>query len=139
VRYAWSRVVAAMIADLPLHWEVTEVVLQAFRMVYNRMGSRFLEAVYVGALEIQCRKLGLRVAREVPIAVRYDGHIVGHYRADLIIDGVVVVEVKTGEPMAAHFAQLWNYLRCSELEVGLLLHFGQTPRSQRITIDALHK
>jgi GxxExxY protein len=90
----------------PAHWEITELVLQAFRTVFNKLGPNFLEAVYVRALEIECRKLGLRVRREVPIAVRYDGVIVGHYRADLLVNGVVVVEAKAGQRTGAHYAQL---------------------------------
>jgi len=67
-----------MSGDTPIHWEITELVLKAFRAVFNKMGPQFLEAVYARALEIECRKRGLRVRREVPIAVRSDGVIVGH-------------------------------------------------------------
>jgi len=124
---------------MPSHWDITELVLQASRTVFNRMGPHFLEAVYVRALEIECRKRGLRGQREVPVAVRYDGVIVGHYRADLLINGVVVLEAKAGERVRGHYTQLLNYLRCSHLSTGLLLNFGVSPRCQRITLDASHK
>src|SRR3954464_9331781 len=102
---------------LPPHRDLTELIIKAFRTVYNRLGCHFLEQVYVGALTIECRKLGLRVRQQAPIPVRYDGIVVGRYRADLLINNVVVVEVKTGSRCAEHYNQLLNYLRCSRMDV----------------------
>jgi GxxExxY protein len=117
-----------VLIDEPL----TRIVIAAFFAVYNKLGFGFLENVYVGALEHECRKRGLRVEREVPIAVYYDGIIVGTYRADLLIEGRLVVEVKAcSTPHGKYARQLLNYLRCTDLELGLLLYFGEKPHVRR--------
>jgi GxxExxY protein len=117
-----------VLIDEPL----TRIVIAAFFAVYNKLGFGFLENVYVGALEHECRKRGLRVEREVPIAVYYDGIIVGTYRVDLLIENRLVVEVKACRIAQGKFArQLLNYLRCTDVELGLLLYFGEKPQVRR--------
>ena len=107
----------------------TFAVIGAARRVYDELGYGFLENVYVGALEHECRKRGLRAEREVPIAVYYDDVIVGSYRVDLMAEGRVIVEVKTCSTLAsAHVGQTLSYLRCTDSEVALLVNFG--PRLQ---------
>ena len=108
-------------------------VIGAFFEVYNNLGFGFLEHVYVMALERELLALGHRIAREVSVHVSYKGHIVAVQRVDMIVDGRLVVETKSGVelPKAAQ-RQLFNYLRATKLEVGLLLHFGLEPRFHRV-------
>ena len=92
------------------------------------LGSGFLERVYEAALMHELQKAGLRAESQVAFAVRYDGVVVGEYRADLVVDDRIVVEVKAAKAIGpAHQAQLLNYLRASGLRIGLILNFG-TPR-----------
>lgn len=113
--------------------ELTRQVIGRFYVVYNRLGYGLLENGYVGAFELELRKAGLKVAREVPVAVEYDFTVVGHYRIDLLIDDCLIVEVKTGTRiLEEHEAQLRNYLKCSRHEVGLLFLFGPRPQFRRL-------
>ena len=118
-----------------LHEKVTRVAIGRFFCVYNRLGHGLLEAAYAGALEIELRKTGLKVAREFPVAIAYDGIILGNYRADLLLDSSVVIEVKATAAIADdHLRQLRNYLKCSSLEVGLLFNFGPRPEFRRMIL-----
>lgn len=115
-----------------LHEEVTEKIIGAFYKVYNTLGYGFLERVYENALALELRKLGLQVETQRNICVYYDGEIVGEYYADLFIEGTVIVEIKAAEFLREeHEAQLTNYLRATDAEVGLLLNFGKTPEFKR--------
>ena len=112
-----------------LHGPTTDLILKAFYQVYNALGYGFLERVYVSAIMHTLRKLGLTPEREVPILVEYDGITVGEYRADLVVNNVILVEVKAARGLADEFeAQLLNYLRATRMEVGLLLNFGPEPQ-----------
>jgi len=112
---------------------LTHLVLKAFYRVYNRLGFGFLEHVYVKALEIELRRLGLRVAREVSVRVYYDGEYLCRYRIDMVVNEKLVVEVKsTYELRRGAPRQLLNELRATTLEVGLLLHFGSEPKFYRL-------
>lgn len=118
-----------------VHWDLTERVIGAFRTVYNTLGTGFLEQVYVRALEIECRKRDLIVRREAAVTVWYDGWVVGRYRIDLLVNDAVIVEAKTGLPSSAHYAQVLNYLRCSNISVGMLLYFSAKPDFRRVTFS----
>jgi GxxExxY protein len=116
-----------------LHGELTGEIIAGFYAVYNELGYGFLESVYVRALAIELFARRMHVAREVPVSVMYKGVTVGTYRADLVVAGTVVVEVKAGPESAdADRSQLLNYLRCSGKEVGLLLHFGPKAVLRRV-------
>lgn len=117
-----------------LHEEqLTRSVIGAFYRTYTNLGYGFLESVYTGALVVELRSLGHIVEREVAIPVRYQGVDLGVFRADLVVDGKLIVEVKAdSEFTAGPERQLLNYLRCSGLEVGLLLVFGIKPRFKRV-------
>src|SRR4051812_38759748 len=118
------------------HGELTEKVIQVFYEVYNELGHGFLESVYRNAMEIGLRQSGLTVTRELPIAVWFRGEDVGDFRADLIVQELVLLELKTSESISkSHEAQLYNYLRATQVEVGLLLKFGQSPSFRRIVFD----
>lgn len=116
-----------------LEKRLTRSVIGAFFEVYNTLGFGFLEHVYAMALERELLDCGHRVAREVSVHVSYKKHIVAVQRVDMIVDGRVVVETKSSIelPKAAQ-RQLFNYLRATRLEVGLLLHFGPEPRFHRV-------
>jgi GxxExxY protein len=114
------------------HAELTDAILRSFYKVYNGLGQGFLEKVYENALLIELQKAGLKVETQHPIAVLYDGQIVGEYYADLIVADLVIVELKAAAVLdRAHEAQLLNYLRATDIEVGLLLNFGARPEFKR--------
>jgi GxxExxY protein len=116
-----------------LEERLTRSVIGAFFEVYNALGFGFLEHVYVMALEHELRLRRHRVAREVSVHVSYKSNIIAVQRIDMIVDERLVVETKSGveAPKAAR-RQLFNYLRATNLEVGLLLHFGLEPRFHRV-------
>lgn len=115
-----------------LHSDATDMSIGAFYRVYNRMGYGFLESVYRNALTRELTKAGVPFEREVPIDIWYDGERIGHFKADFLVDGRVVLEVKATQALIdADRSQLLNYLRGSKVEVGLLLHFGPKPRVER--------
>ncbi len=114
------------------HSQVTEKIIRAFYNVYNRLGYGFLEKVYERSLAIELIKLGMDVRQQVPIKVYYESEEVGVYFADLIVNDLVIVELKAAKGLIEeHEAQLTNYLRASEIEVGLLLNFGQKATFKR--------
>ena len=108
--------------------DLTEQVLKAFYKVYNTLGYGFLEKVYVNALVLELKKMSIIAATQHPIQVHYDGSIVGEYYADLLINNSILVEVKASKSLTLeHEAQLLNYLKATNIEVGLLLNFGPKP------------
>ena len=83
-------------------------------------------------MRIALRESGIAARQQSPIAVRYEGEIVGDYFADLLVEGPVIVEVKAAKTLCdEHDAQLLNYLRATGVQVGLLLNFGPTPEFRR--------
>ena len=116
-----------------LHGEITGLILAAMCDVHNELGFGFLELVYKNALAVALRELGLRVDRNVAYEVHYHGSLVGRYSADLVVELKVNVEAKTARSLdSAHLKQTLNYLRSSELEVGLAINFGLTPQFKRV-------
>jgi GxxExxY protein len=114
------------------HDNVTERIIAAFYKVYNTLGWGFLEKVYQGAMEIELRKHGLAVTPFQKIDVFYEGVRVGEYVADLVVEGCVIIELKAVEAIApAHEAQLLNYLKATNIDVGLVLNFGPKPQFRR--------
>ena len=118
------------------HQQLTEQVIKAFFKVYNTLGYGFSETVYQNALAIELRKRGFAVAPQAPIEVYYEGELVGEYFADLLVNGLVILELKAvGSLAAEHGTQLINYLKASRLEVGLVMNFGPKPEFQRRVFD----
>jgi GxxExxY protein len=118
---------------------LTRRIIGAFYDVYNALGYGFLESVYQAALEREMADRGLSVVREAGAEVRYKGSVVGVFRADLLVESRVVVELKASRKLeSAHLAQVINYLRATDLEVGLLLHFGPRPSFQRFVATNAH-
>lgn len=118
------------------HEEVTEKIIQAFYKVYNTLGYGFLEKVYLNAMYIELLAMGLKVEKEKKILVYYFGNVVGDYNADLIVEDVVAVELKAIEVLVKENEhQLVNYLKGTNIEVGLLLNFGRKPQVKRKIFD----
>jgi len=115
-----------------LHKEITSKVINAFYKVYNTLGYGFLEKVYENAMRIELMKMGIFVEQQKNIKVYYESEMVGDYFADLLINDLVIVELKAAENICEeHEAQLLNYLKATDVEVGLLLNFGKTPEVRR--------
>ncbi len=118
--------------DRYLHEDVTKKIIQAYYKVYNTLGYGFLEKVYHNALLIELRKMGLECKSQYPIKVFYENQSVGEYFADIIVNDCVIIENKATEALAEeHEFQLINYLKATELEIGLLLNFGKKPEIRR--------
>lgn len=118
------------------HKETTESIIGIFYDVYNELGFGFLESVYEHALALTLEQVGFKVRRQVPMAVWFRGVNVGDFRADLFVNDVVAVEIKASPGLErAHEAQLLNYLRCTDIEVGLLLNFGPKPTFRRMAFS----
>ena len=111
---------------------LTELIIKAFYNTYNTLGHGFLEIVYEKSLLIELRKLGLNALRQQKVEVYYEGLLVGYYLADLIVNQMVIIEVKSAASLhPAHEAQLKNYLRATSIEVGMLFNFGERPQFSR--------
>lgn len=116
-----------------IHREVSRAILGAFYSVHSELGFGFLEAVYVNALVILLTRAGIKVERQASFDILFRGQSVGRYRADLIVASRIIVEVKAGRSLVPqHLAQLFNYLRASRLQVGLLLNFGEKADFRRV-------
>lgn len=115
-----------------LHKELTSEIINRFYIVYNKLGYGFLEKVYERALKFELEKAGLLVEHQKPISVYYETELVGDYFADLIVENKVIIELKTANIICEdHEFQLINYLKATEIEVGLLLNFGKKPEFKR--------
>jgi GxxExxY protein len=105
---------------------ITEKIIGCAMTVINTLGCGFLEKVYENALCIELRKAGLTAEQQKPLAVYYDGINVGNYAADVIVNGVIIVELKTAKNIdEGHEAQTLNYLRATRFRIGLILNFGK--------------
>ena len=122
--------------NLYKHSKITEEIIGAFFAVYNALGYGFLEKVYANALKLELEQRELKVMQEFSIVVTYLGKTVGEYYADLIVNDLVIVEIKAAKALAQeHEAQLLNYLKATPYEVGLLLNFGPKPEQKRRSFD----
>ncbi len=120
-----------MVADY-LHKDLSSEIIKCFYKVYNTLGFGFLEKVYENALKLELEKTGFFVIRQMPIKVYYDEQIVGDYYADLVVEGKIILELKATETLCEeHEFQLINYLKATDIEVGLLLNFGKKPEVRR--------
>jgi len=115
------------------HRDLTGRILRAFFEVYNELGHGFLESVYHRALRRVLFDGGLRVDSETRLTVWFRGEPIAEFKPDLVVENTVVVELKAARAIdPAHEAQVLNYLRATELEVGLLLNFGPRPAFRRL-------
>src|SRR5689334_11442716 len=114
------------------HEELTERIISAFYKVYNQLGFGFLEKVYQNAMIIELHNMELNADKEKRVLVSYDGHVVGDFNADITVENTVICELKAREQLCeADEFQLINYLKGTEIEVGLLLNFGKKPEIKR--------
>ena len=115
-----------------LNKEITDKIIKAYYNVYNSLGYGFLERVYENALFIELTEMGLKCERQRPIDVFYKEVKVGNYFADIIVEDKLILELKAAEGIVEeHEFQLVNYLKATEIEVGLLLNFGKEPEFKR--------
>ncbi|WP_263383431.1 GxxExxY protein [Granulicella arctica] len=123
-----------------LHSIVTDRVLAVYFDVYNELGGGFLESVYQQALRIALVQAGLRVAAGVSVPVYFRGESVGIFRADLIVNACVLLELKAVATLdKEHEGQIVHYLRATDHEVGLLLNFGPRPQFKRFILENTKK
>ncbi|MEO6489476.1 MAG: GxxExxY protein [Ferruginibacter sp.] len=113
--------------------EKTSVIIGCFYKVYNTLGYGFLEKVYENALVIELKKMNLNCIQQSPVGVYYQGVEVGKYFSDILVDNEIILELKAGEGeiKTEYELQLMNYLRATEFEVGLILHFGKKATFRR--------
>ena len=113
--------------------DLTKSIIGAFFYVYNQLGYGFLESIYSNAMAKVLARKGHLVEREVPIVIYLEGEAIGLQRIDMIVDGKVIVENKSTHDLAvASHRQLKSYVTGSEIQVGLLLHFGPKPEFHRV-------
>jgi len=113
------------VTSMLLHQEITREVIGCCFEVINELGAGFLESVYENALLIALQEKGIYVEAQVPLNVFFREHNVGHFIADIIVERVVLLELKAvKELLPIHQAQVINYLKATGLEVGLLINFG---------------
>ncbi len=117
-----------------LYQDLTDEIIHCFYQVYNSLGYGFLEKVYENALKYELEKKGLEVTQQKSIQVYYEEQIVGNYFADLLVENKIILELKAGEmedTLQNHELQLYNYLKATKYEVGLVLLFGKKPIVKR--------
>ncbi|MEW6042443.1 MAG: GxxExxY protein [Elusimicrobiota bacterium] len=120
--------------------ELTEEIIKIFYKVYNKLGYGFLEKVYENAMLIEFKKEGIPAVPQSGIRVSYEGEVIGEYYADILVDEKVIVEIKAAKLLAEeHEAQLLNYLKATDIEVGLLVNFGPRPEVKRKAFNNLRK
>lgn len=120
------------------HHDLTHRIIGAFYDVYGELGAGFLERLYQVALMQRLQELTLPANAEVSFSVHYHGCELGTFMADIVVDGLVLLELKAVDTLVSHHEkQIINYLRASGLEVGLLLNFGPKPQVRRFIQDRI--
>lgn len=120
--------------------ELTEKIIAVFYKVYNKLGYGFSEKVYEKSLMIEFGKANIPATTQAPIKVLYESEIVGEYYADILVDNKVILEIKAAKCLVEeNEAQLLNYLKATDIEVGLLFNFGPKPEINRKAFDNRRK
>jgi len=120
--------------------ELTEKIIEIYYRVYNKLGYGLLEKIYENAMMIEFKKENISAVSQSAIRVLYEGEIVGEYFADILISDKIIVEIKAAKNVAEeHEAQLLNYLKATDIEVGLLLNYGPKPNFTRKAFDTTRK
>lgn len=115
-----------------LYTEITDKIIHSFYTVYNTLGYGFLEKVYENAMMLELIEKGMLAQKQNPIKVHYREKLIGEYFADIIVEEKVIIELKAAEAIVQeHELQLINYLKATEIEIGLLLNFGKRPEIKR--------
>jgi GxxExxY protein len=119
---------------------LTSSTIGAFFAVHKYLGFGFLEHIYALALEIELRERGHYVARQFGVIVRYKGIEIAHQRIDMIVDNKLIIELKSTEKLHRDASrQVLNYLRATNFQVGLLLHFGRDANFQRVVYETARR
>jgi GxxExxY protein len=122
-------------ADLK-HAELTQKIIGVFYEVYNELGYGFLESVYQDCMIIALNDADITARPQVPLPVWFRGHKIGEFRADILVENTVLLELKTARNLdSGHEAQLLHYLKSTPIEIGLLLNFGERPQFRRLIFD----
>ena len=122
------------------HRDLTGRIIKAFYEVYNEMGHGYVESVYQHALALALKDEGLVAESQCALTVWFHGYPVGDFRADFVVEGTILIELKCSKAIdPVHEAQLLNYLRATDLEVGLLLNFGPKPEFKRLVFENTRK
>ena len=123
-----------------LHAELTERVIGIFYDVYNDLGYGFLESVYENGLSLALTEAGLQVSRQKLIDVWYRGTSIGDFRADMVVNDALLLELKTANVIDHSFEkQAQNYLKATNLEIALILNFGPAPQFRRLVFENTRK
>jgi GxxExxY protein len=118
------------------HSDVTEKLITTYYALYNELGFGFLESVYQKAFCLMLRERGLSFQEQIPIRVVFHRAEMGEFLADILVESAVLVELKAVRALEqAHERQLLNYLRATDVEVGLLFNFGPRPQFRRLAFD----
>jgi len=118
------------------HRELTDAIICCFYTVYNTLGFGFLEKVYENALLAEFKKRNIEAVAQSPISVFYGEISIGEFFADILVENKVIIEIKAVRNLVPeHDAQLLNYLKATDVEVGLLLNFGIQPQVKRRYFD----
>lgn len=122
------------------HKQITDQIIKIFYKVYNKLGYGFLEKVYENAMMIALKKEGISAEPQWPIKVLYENETVGEYFADILVDNKVIVAIKVEKNLSPeNDAQLLNYLKATDIEIGLLLNFGPKPEVKRKLFENYRK
>ncbi|HEY2933086.1 MAG TPA: GxxExxY protein [Acidobacteriota bacterium] len=122
------------------HKELTGTIIGAFFDVYNELGHGFLESVYEASMGLVLSSKGLEIMRQAPLPVWFREQLVGDFRADLLVERKIIVEIKAARALdPANEAQILNYLRASEIEIGMLINFGPKPEFKRMIFENSRK
>lgn len=123
-----------------LHQKLTDGIIKTFYEVYNELGYGFLEKVYQNALFFELKKKGYKVEAQKKISVYYKGVEVGEFYADIVVEDLVILELKAADCIVKDFEnQILNYLRGTDCEVGLLFNFGKKPEFKRKIFENYRK
>ena len=115
-----------------LYSELSDKIINCFYKVYNALGFGFLEKIYQKSLEIELSKNNINFESQYPINVYYDNINVGEFYADILAESKIILEIKAIEKLVKENEnQLINYLKSTDIEVGLLLNFGKEPEVKR--------
>jgi len=127
------RIGCTILLPMLIHEDLTRRIIHSFYETYNELGHGFVESVYERALAIALEDMGISVERQRPLNVHFRGHLIGAFRADLVVDDAVLLELKAARALDSyHKAQLINALKATNLEVGLLLNFGPRAEFKRV-------
>ena len=118
------------------HRELTATIIDCAYKVHRKLGLGFLESVYQNALMIELSKADLQAEREKKILVNYDGQVIGDFIADIVVEEKVILELKAVKQIhPVHETQLVNYLKATNIEVGLIINFGEQVEIKRKVLD----